>query len=172
MQLRTKETNWTPFKALAKSDEYIESLMVPDMKVSVGEREQLEFSDLMNADNKKLEEFLTMYGGYKAYLEIRLSEIESIKGALEAAFDEGYATAVHKISDERETNGQKKLTREELRGAVLSTYDQLKELRKEIIERTINHTRIEGLLKAYASAFQTVSRVVALRTFGSGKDYA
>ena len=61
--------------------------------------------------------------------------------------------------------GKKKLTREEVRGAAFGTYDELKEMRKTVIEYETIHTRIEGLLKAYTSGFQTVSRIVALRTY-------
>ena len=38
-------------------------------------------------------------------------------------------------------------------------------MRKTVIEYETIHTRIEGLLKAYTSGFQTVSRIVALRTY-------
>ena len=36
------------------------------------EKDHLEFSNLMNVENSQLETFLTMYGGYKAYLETEL----------------------------------------------------------------------------------------------------
>ena len=120
----------------------------------------------MNADNKKLEEFLTMFGGYRAYLESQLADITAKKGAIEAAFDEGYATAVYKIASTRESEGQKKLTREEIRGAVLDTYSSLKELRREVIEQDTVYKKVAGLLNAYKAAYDAVSRIVALRTFG------
>ena len=60
---------WTPMKALGKANRVIDELMVPPFKTDLSEQPNLEFSNLMNADAKTLEEFLTLYGGYKAYLE-------------------------------------------------------------------------------------------------------
>ena len=134
------------------------------------EREDLEFSNLMNYDNKKLEEFLIAYGGYKAYLEAHVADCEAKRKALEAAFDEGYATAIFRIADDREEAGQKKLTREEVRGAAMSTYESLKQLRQEVIEQTALHQKMGGLLNAYKSAYDAVSRIVTLRTYGEARN--
>ena len=159
------EKRWTPSSAITKADEYVKDVNVSSMKIDLGEREELDFSSLMNADTKKLELFLTVYGGYKAHLERELADISSKKNAYEAAFEEAYSAAIFKLADERETIGKKKLTREEVRGAAFGTYDELKEMRKTVIEYETIHTRIEGLLKSYTSGFQTVSRIVALRTY-------
>ena len=161
MQERT--TNWPPMKALGTASKYIDSLMVPALDVNLDDREHLEFSDLMNATNKDLSEFLVVYGGYKAFLESQIADAQAKKNALNAAFDEGYATAVFRIADERETAGQKKLTRDEIRGAVMDKYEQLRELKREIIEQEAIDTRIGGLLNTYTTAYNTVSRVVTLR---------
>ena len=59
------EKRWTPLSAVNKADEYVVDVNVPLMKIDLGEREELDFSSLMNADTKKLELFLTVYGGYK-----------------------------------------------------------------------------------------------------------
>ena len=104
-----------------------------------------------------------MYGGYKAYLESQISDAQAKKNALIAAFEEGYATAVSRVADEREEAGKKKLTREEVRGAVMDKYDSLKELKREIIEQEAVETRITGLLNTYTTAYNTVSRVVTIR---------
>jgi hypothetical protein len=66
--------------------------------------------------------------------------------------------------EDREFEGKKKLTRDEVRGAALSQYNQLRELSREIIEQEAEYTKINGLLSAYTSAYHTVSRIVALRT--------
>ena len=159
------EKRWTPSSAVKKADEYVGDVNVPLMKIDLGEREELDFSSLMNEDTKKLELFLSVYGGNKAHLERELADISSKKNAYEAAFEEAYSAAIFKLADERETIGKKKLTREEVRGAAFGTYDELKDMRKTVIEYETIHTRIEGLLKAYTSGFQTVSRIVALRTY-------
>ena len=104
-----------------------------------------------------------MYGGYKAYLESQVADAQAKKNALNAAFDEGFATAVFRIADEREKEGLKKLTRDEVRGAVMDTYDSLKELKRDIIEQEAIETRIIGILNTYTTAYNTVSRVVTLR---------
>ena len=165
--IEEKDTKWTPIKALGKAQRHIDGLMVPALGKDVIKEYGLEFSNLMNEDNRKLEEFLTAYGGYKAYLEMQVSEVSSKKNALEAAFDEGYATAIFKLAEERESEGKKKLTREEVRGAAMSTYAQLRELKREIIEQDAVYTRVTGLLSAYKAAYDAVSRIVTLRTYGN-----
>ena len=165
--IEERETRWTPMKALGKAQKQLDDLTVPSLGKEITKDYQLNFTDLMNEDNRKLEEYLTAYGGYKAYLETQLADITSKKNAIEAAFDEGYATAIFRLAEEREEEGKKKLTREEVRGAAMSKYDQLKELRREVIEQEIVHTRVAGLLSAYKAAYDAVSRIVTLRTYGT-----
>ena len=165
--METRETQWTPIKALGRAQQQIDDLTVPPLGKEIMKDYQLTFTNLMNEDNRKLEEYLTAYGGYKAYLETQVAETSSKKNALEAAFDEGYATAIFKLADERESEGKKKLTREEVRGAAMSTYEQLRELKREIIEQDAVHTRVSGLLSAYKAAYDAVSRIVTLRTYGT-----
>jgi len=155
---------WTPMKALRKADKALEALMVPPFTADLSEHPALEFSNLMNANSRTLEEFLVLYGGYKAFLESKLADIDAAKSAIKAAFDEGYATAVYRITEDREGEGKKKLTREEIRGAALSTYPQLREFSREIIEQEAEYNKLKGLLDAYTSAYHTVSRIVSLRT--------
>ena len=159
----TRETKWSPIKALGRAQREVEDMGVPKLKVDLEEREHLDFSDLMNSSNRELEEFLIVYGGYKAYLETRIADVKAKKSALSAAFDEGYATALSRIADEREAEGRKKLTREEIRGVALDNYSQLKELRQEIIEQEALEIQVDGLLNTYTTAYNTVSRVVTLR---------
>lgn len=170
MKIEQKQTNWSPIKALANAQRNLDEINVPPFQTDLTEREDLEFSNLMNYDNKKLEEFLIAYGGYKAYLEAHVADCEAKRKALEAAFDEGYATAIFRIADDREEAGQKKLTREEVRGAAMSTYESLKQLRQEVIEQTALHQKMGGLLNAYKSAYDAVSRIVTLRTYGEARN--
>jgi len=163
VSMQKRDSNWTPMKALGSASKYVDSLMVPTLEVNLDEREHLEFSDLMNATNKELEEFLVVYGGYKAYLESQMADAQAKKNALNAAFDEGYATAVSRVADEREETGKKKFTREEIRGVVMDKYESLRELRREIIEQEAIETRVAGLLNTYTTAYNTVSRVVTIR---------
>ena len=100
--MEQKDTKWSPIKALGKAQRYVDDLMIPQLEKDIIKEYSLEFSNLMNEDNRKLEEYLTAYGGYKAYLETQVAETSSKKNALEAAVDEGYATAIVKLAEERE----------------------------------------------------------------------
>ena len=68
------------------------------------------------------------------------------------------------MNNEREEKGQKKFTREEVRGAVLDNFPELWEVRQQLIEQEAIYMKVKGLLTSYTSAFNAVSRVVALRT--------
>ena len=157
---------WTPTTAIDNANLFLQNLNIPPFSKSVTKEYDLDFTNLMNTDNKQLEEFLTMFGGYRAYLEYELSDITSKKSALEAAFDEAYSTAIYRLADERENEGRKKLTRDEVRGAAFDKYNSLKVMRKEIIEQEAIHTKVAGLLNAYKAAYDAVSRVVTLRSLG------
>ena len=166
MKLETRETKWSPFKALAKVDEVIDELGIPKFNFDLESAPILEFSNLMNADNTQIEKFLVLYGGYKAYLESQLADCDSKRSALEAAFDEGLARAMYKLNSEREAISRKP-TKDEVRGEALDTYPQLRELRREVIEQDSLHKKLSGLLNTYKAAYDAVSRVVALRTWGA-----
>ena len=158
---------WTPENSVKKAQNEIDMLGIPNFKVDLSEREDLNFSDLMNVDNSRLEDFLTMYGGYKGYLETKVADIEATVGALDAAFNEGYNTALFKVAQEYDHQGKKKPTREELRGEIISRFESLRELRRDLIEQQALLKKMSGLLNTYTTAYNTVSRVVALRTYGS-----
>lgn len=165
--MQARETKWTPMKALGKAQQEIDSYGLPRFSVDLSEREDLYFSDLTNYENKELEGFLTMYGGYKGYLESKVADTEATVGALDAAFTEGYHTALFRITQEYETQEKKKPTRDELRGEIMTRFDSLKELKRDLIEQEALLKKTEGLLNTYTTAYNTVSRIVALRTYGS-----
>ena len=165
--MQERETKWTPMKALGRAQKEIEALNLPTFTVDLEERPELDFSKLTNYDNKDLESFLTMYGGYKGYLETKVSDIESTVGALDAAFNEGYNTALFKITQEYDHLEKKKPTREELRGELLTKFESLRELKRDLIEQQALLKKMSGLLNTYTTAYNTVSRVVALRTYGT-----
>ena len=48
----------------------------------------------------------------------------------------------------------------------MDTYENLRELKRDIIEQEAAQKKIQGLLNTYTTAYQTVSRVVTLRTNG------
>ena len=144
-------------RVLAKADDYLADLLVPRFKVDLDAEPSLEFANLMDADRKALEEFLSVYGGYKAYLESQVADEEAKNTALESYFDEGYAKASFRVNNDREEDGKKKLTREEVRGAVLDGFEELWELRQAVIEQEAIYIKVKGWLTAYSSAFNAVS---------------
>lgn len=158
------ESRWTPFQAIDKADAYIKNLPMQAIKIDVETNTNVRFQDMMNTSNRELESYLSLFGGYRAYLEAELSELAAKKTALEAAFDEGFASASFSINDAREKQGHKKLTKEEVRGAVFNEYEGLKVLRRDVIEFEATYTRVLGLLNTYKAAYDTVSRVITLRT--------
>ena len=166
MKLETRETKWSPMKALSQVDEFVNELGIPKFNFDLESAPILEFSNLMNADNQQIEKFLVLYGGYKAYLESQLADCDAKRSALEAAFDEGLSTAMYKLNVER-TGATRKPTKDEVRGEALDKYSQLRELRREVIEQDSLHKKLSGLLNTYKAAYDAVSRVVALRTWGA-----
>ena len=166
LKLESRDTKWSPLKALGHVDNLVEELGIPKFNFDLESAPILEFSDLMNADNPQIEKFLVLYGGYKAYLESQLADCDAKRSALEAAFDEGLATAMYKLNSEREAISRKP-TKDEVRGEALDTYPQLRELRREVIEQDSLHKKLSGLLNTYKAAYDAVSRVVALRTWGA-----
>ena len=163
--MQERDTKWTTMKALGRAHKELEALGLPSFKKQDA-REDLDFSNLSQYDNKELEDFLTMYGGYKAYMETKVSDVEATVGAYDAAFNEGYNTALYKVVKEYESEGLKKPTREELRGEILTRFDSLREQKQELINQQAILKRMMGLLNTYTTAYNTVSRVVALRTYG------
>ena len=167
--MQERETKWTPMKALGKASQKIESLGIPIFDPKLLQNENLNFGDLASYDDGKIASLLVIYGGYKASLETKVADIEASHGALEAAFNEGYSTALVRVTKEYEEVDKKKPTRDELRGEIMSTYDTLRDLKREIIEQEIELKRLQGLLNSYTSAYNAVSRVVTLRTKGADK---
>ena len=164
--MEERETKWTPMKALGKAQKEVEALGLPPLHVDLSENNSLEFSKLNTYDNKILADFLAMYGGYKAYLETKIADIQSKAGALEAAFNEGYSTALFRTVQEYGDKDQKKPTKDELRGEVMEKFETLRELKKDLIEQQATLKKTEGLLNTYTTAYNTVSRIVTLRTHG------
>tara|TARA_R110000824_G_scaffold268751_2_gene457378 strand:+ start:1373 stop:1876 length:504 start_codon:yes stop_codon:yes gene_type:complete len=164
--MEERETKWTPMKALGKAQKEVDSLGLPPLAVDLEDNNTLEFSKLNTYDNKILADFLAMYGGYKAYLETKIADIESKVGALNAAFDEGYSTALYRTVQLYEEKDKKKPTRDELKGEIMDTHAVLREMRREIIDQEATLKKTQGLLNTYTTAYNTVSRIVTIRTHG------
>ena len=151
-------------KALGNVAKRIDALGIPIFDPKLPEYEGLEFAELSKASDKDLERFLTMYGGYNAFLQTKVADIEATVGALEASFNEGYSRASYRLAAEHEKAGRKKATKDELKGEIMEVYDALTQLRRDIIEQTAELKRLRGLLDTYKEAYGTVSRVITIRT--------
>ena len=162
--MEERDTKWTPMKALGKVSKRIDSLGIHIFDPKLPEYEGLDFAELSKASDKDLEKFLTMYGGYNAFLQTKVADIEATVGALEASFNEGYSKASFRLSQEHEKVGRKKATKDELKGEIMEKYDALVQLRRDIIEQSAELKRLKGLLETYKEAYGTVSRVITIRT--------
>ena len=108
----SRDTKWTPMKALGNVARRVDGLGIPVFNPDLPEYKDLNFSDLANSSDKDLERFLTMYGGYNAFLQTKVADIEATVGALEASFSEGYSKASFRLSMEHEKAGRKKATKD------------------------------------------------------------
>ena len=79
---------------------------------------------------------------------------------------------MYTLYQERENEGKKKPVKDEIRGEIFSKYPGLENRRKEIIEKEIAVKELSGLLNTYTTAYNTISRIVALRTYGGEKWYS
>ena len=149
-------------KSISNVDNFISSLNLPRINIDLKEREDLDFSRLTHYDNKEVEDFLAIYGGYKAYLEIKTTQIESKVSILKASFEDLYSIQAHKVVSMHKSG--RKPTKEEIRGQIMSENDELSDLSNEIIELEAILKREMGLLKAYDTFYSTVSMIVTLRT--------
>ena len=153
------ETQTTYSVILNKVDAQVKDLQVPDIEIKLRDK-HVALSDLTNCPNAELETLLSYYGGYKSYVEGQLAYAESRRGVIESTFEEGLAKALFEVQQKYE----KKPIKEALRGECLQTYPELKVARMELIEVEALCSRLRGMREAYKSAFDTVSRIVALRT--------
>ena len=149
-------------KSISNVDNFISSLNLPRINIDLKEREDLDFSRLTHYDNKEVEDFLAIYGGYKAYLEIKTTQIESKVSILKASFEDLYSIQAHKVVSMHKSG--RKPTKEEIRGQIMGENDELSDLSEEIIEFEAILKSEMGLLKAYDTFYSRVSRIVTLRT--------
>lgn len=163
--MQEQSSKRTPMKAVENAQKAIDSLGASAFK-ELETPEDLNWPDVHNSNNKKLEQYLVLYGGHTAYMETVVSEVDAIIGALEAAYNEGYSRAVYKLITEYEEEGKKKPTKDELQGEIVSRFRELREKKREIVDYQVESRRKTSLLKAYSKLYDTVSRMVSLRTYG------
>ena len=143
---------------------YMDDINIPTLSIAdnyedILTPEDVPISKISSATNLDLERYLEVYGGFKSYVEVQLGMAESEMKLLEGAFEEGLAKEMYSLSQ----HYAKRPTKEFIRGEALQRSIKLETLRKEHLKAEAVYTRLLGLHKAYTTAFQTVSRLVALR---------
>ena len=139
---------------------------VPWVEINQNADETVDFGEVNSASNKELEAYLAIYGGNKAILEQVVASHQMKLGAMQAQFEEGYNVA---FADVMKKAIGKKPTRDEARGIIMNPvgeYGGLAKLFRKVTEMEAAKTYEEGRLKLYTQCWNTVSRIVALRTKG------
>ena len=123
---------WNPHKAIELADQNLKLFGPPEFKATLDESvtEDLPYDEIRSFDNGQLEALFVIYGGYKAYLETKLSDDEALLGALESTHTEACNIAIHNIAREYDNNGKRKPTKEELRGDLVET-TRVKQLERQ-----------------------------------------
>ncbi len=151
---------WNINTATKKIEVYMEDVNVPEFPQPRKQEIAVNLEDLGNSTDDQIGHMLAVYGAYRAYLEAQLAYVDSKKGLLESAFEEGLSKALYLIQSQKD----KKVIKEVLRGEALATNPHLKQIRQDLIETEAMFARVRGLRDAYKAAFDTVSRAITIRT--------
>ena len=157
------EKRWSYQDAIAFAKQERKDHPVPWVEINQNADETLDFGEVNSASNKELEAYLAIYGGNKAILQQVVASHQMKLGAMQAQFEEGYNVAFAQVM--KDAIG-KKPTRDEARGIIMNTNKGLAELFKKMTEMEAAKTYEEGRLRLYTQCWNTVSRIVALRTKG------
>lgn len=153
-----------PDGVLRRVDEYIsKNVDVPNLSIDTSEfGDDILVSNVSNCTNEQLEEYLSLYGSYKSFLEAQLSRAEARRGLLRGMFEDTLSKEQYNLSLQYD----KRQTKDFLRGEAMLNNKQLDELYGNLLEADALCVRIGGMKDSYSSAFATVSRVVSLRISG------
>lgn len=162
----TTKKKWDVKRSLKETSEYIGSLGLPTFGQPPENPEMMAMvSELGDASNDDLQKALTYYASCKAYVEVTLGNLESEYGINKAAYDASAASYSYTILTAREEDGKKKLTKDEMAGAV-SRNSALKELAQNLIGIEGRIRALKGALESYTTAYSAASRNVSVRTIG------
>jgi len=113
-----------------KTEYFIDRLEIPEFSIENLHREIILLENLQTLTNRELEEQLSVFGGYKSYLEAQLGQVESRRGAIEASYNAGLDQEMFITEKAYLTKGLKKPNKESLKGESLVENKALNELRK------------------------------------------
>ena len=157
---------WDVKRSLKETSEYIGSLGLPTFGAPPDKPEMMaKISELGDETNEGLQRALTYYASCKAFVEVTLGNLESEYGISKAAYDASASSYSYTILTDREEAGKKKLTKDEMAGAV-SRNSALKELAQTLIGIEGKIRALKGALESYTTAYSAASRNVSVRTIG------
>lgn len=146
-------------KILQSVDRYVKNLHITEFKEPVV-KDDFDLSTLVNCTNDDLERLLLIFGGYRAYLDVQIAYVEARKAFFESSFEDENAKVQHNLLLDA---GKQKKTKDYLRGESLIRSPQLGEIKHKLNNLNSLYIRLSGLRNSYKSAYDAVSRVVALR---------
>lgn len=157
---------FSPESVIQQADEFVRKLSVPFIIVNSDSDMSLKEVDgtqLYKCTNDQLQEYLSLFGGYRAYLDAELAKVEARRKVLEMMFDEGLSKTLYELTMQYRQEDGRKPTKEALRGESLSKNNVLKRTRQEMIQSEALVIRIVGLRDSIKCLYDTVSRLVTLR---------
>ena len=158
------EKKWSYKRALELAEDMLKETGIPNVKIDTDADLELNFMDVILVSNKKLEQYLTIYGGFKGQLEQRVADMETRRVAIEAQFTENYNIA---FADLLASYQGRKPTKDECRGIIMKSNEGLAQLQRDLIDVTTIKNKLDSQLRLYTQCWATVSRIVALRTQGN-----
>ena len=160
----TNSSNTSPDSILTQVEDYVsKNVRVPELGVNESNfSDDIDLSYVSNCTNDQLEEYLSLYGSYKSWLETQLSRAEARRGLLRGMFEDTLSKEQYSLSLQYD----KRQTKDFLRGEAMLNNKYLDDLHNDLLESDALCVRIGGMKDSYSSAFATVSRVVSLRISG------
>ena len=128
---------------------------------------EMPMQQLHRATNQDLREYLEVYGSYKATLETKIAIIESNLSIIKNLFDTKLDIKIGELSKNRE----KRPTRDFIRGQAMHEDEYLQNLSEELGMLNAIFIRVRGMRESYTTAYNTVSRMIALRETSPEKSF-
>ena len=142
-------------------DQYVDIPTVDELD------EEMPMTDLHRATNDHLREYLEVYGSYKASLETKLAIIESNLGILRNLYD----SKLERKMDILSRGSEKRVTKDFARGRAINEEIELQNLSEETILLNAIFIRVRGIKESYSTAYNTVSRMIALKDDSKEKTF-
>ena len=153
---------FTIASVLENIDKYMdEELKVQSIPEPKKREELLNMGNFSECSNNELGELLSFYGAFLSYISIRLSKIDSKRGIIKSSIEESNSKAMYLLQNESD---EKRKTKEVLNGEILVKYPQIKKMKQDLIETEAIYIRIKALFDSYQILWNTVSRIIAIRT--------